>query len=352
MRSGANRQSCGQGETQEVVHAHRSPVPECYDLKAAPEFPRQRKRQAHVGLFMDSRIFGRSMLCALLYVSAASAAGGEGVETLSFGGLTRSYVLREPAQPRGTLPLVIVLHGGGGNAANAENMTGFTAKARKEGFIVVYPNGTGPLEDKLLTWNAGHCCAYAMKQDIDDVGFIDALIDELIARHPVDARRIYITGMSNGGMMTHRAGRELSGRIAAIAPVVATVFGDESKPAHPVPALIINGMLDENVPYQGGAPGGRGARSWDGTPALPALKQAEFWAAANGCKPTPDKDENTMWILWRSACPSTADVLLYLVKDNGHAWPGGQPGSRRGDTPGTALNATDVIWDFFKAHSK
>jgi polyhydroxybutyrate depolymerase len=130
------------------------------------------------------------------------------------------------------------------------------------------------------------------------------------------------------------------------------VFGDEAKAAHPVPALMINGMLDENVPYQGGPPGGRGARGWDGTPTRPAVKQVEYWAAANGCTPAPDKDENAKWLLWRNACPSTKDVALYLVKDNGHAWPGGQPGSRRGDTPSTALNATDVIWDFFKAHSK
>jgi polyhydroxybutyrate depolymerase len=300
---------------------------------------------------MYSRFVGRSILFALLYVSSAAAAG-EGAETLVAGGLTRNYVVRAPAESSSKVPLVIVLHGGGGNAANAENMTGFTAKARKEGFIVVYPNGTGPLDDLLLTWNAGHCCAYAMKHDVDDVGFINALIDELIRRYPVDAHRIYVTGMSNGGMMTHRLGRELSGRIAAIAPVVATVFGDEAKAAHPVPALMINGMLDENVPYQGGPPGGRGARGWDGTPTQPAVKQVEYWAAANGCTPAPDKDENAKWLLWRSACPSTKDVALYLVKDNGHAWPGGQPGSRRGDTPSTALNATDVIWDFFRAHSK
>lgn len=297
-------------------------------------------------------MLGRSLLLTLLYVVAGTAVAGQDAKTLVLGGVTRSYVVRAPAMPGGAarFPMVIVLHGGGGNAANAETMTGFTAKARQEGFIVVYPNGSGRLHDKLLTWNAGHCCAYAMKEGVDDVKFIDALIDTMVRDYPVDAHRVYVTGMSNGGMMTHRLGRELSGRIAAIAPVVATVFGDEARPAHAVPALIINGMLDKNVPYLGGPPGGRGARGWDGTPTQPAIEQWEFWAAANGCNPTPRKQENAKWILWSNACATP--VELYLVKDNGHAWPGGQPGSRRGDKPSTAVNATDVIWEFFKAQSK
>ena len=300
---------------------------------------------------MTSGTLGQSLLLTLLYVVAGPVAASQDAKTLISGGLTRSYVVRAPALPANAtrVPLVIVLHGGGGNAANAEMMTGFTAKSRKEGFIVVYPNGSGRLQDKLLTWNAGHCCAYAMKEGIDDVKFIDALIDTMVRDYPVDAHRVYVTGMSNGGMMTHRLGRELSGRIAAIAPVVATVFGDEARPAHAVPAIIINGMLDKNVPYLGGPPGGRGARGWDGTPTQPALEQWEFWAAANGCKPTPHKEENAKWIRWSNSC--VAPVDLYLIKDNGHAWPGGQPGSRRGDKPSSAMNATDVIWEFFKARS-
>jgi polyhydroxybutyrate depolymerase len=294
--------------------------------------------------------------CAALMFAAgaAHAAAPSGRATLEHDGLERSYVVRADLSfsRNGRVPLVLVLHGGGGNAANAENMTGFTAKARREGFIVVYPEGTGPLADKLLTWNAGHCCAYAMKHDVDDVGFIDALLDILLRRYPVDPARIYVTGMSNGAMMSHRLGRELPGRIAAIAPVVGTVFGDEPRPAKPVAALMINGMRDENVPYQGGAPGGRGARSWDGTPTRPALDQATYWADANGCRPEPATADEAHWKLWRYACPASGQVTLYLLKDNGHAWPGGQPGSRRGDVPSNSLNATDVIWDFFSAQRR
>jgi len=307
---------------------------------------------------MPRQCMRRMLLLAGFMVSAAMTAHADEPVTrqsLTFGGITRSYVVRVPVKqaPSGTrMPLVLVLHGGGGNAANAERMTGFTEKAQKEGFIVVYPEGTGRLKTMLLTWNAGHCCGYAMNQKMDDVGFMRALIDKLVQTYPVDTARIYATGMSNGGMMTHRLGIELSDRLAAIAPVVATVFGDEEKPAHPVSALMINGMLDKNVPHAGGAAGGRGADAWDGSPTRPALEQAAFWAKADGCIDGPIEDDNSRRTLRRYQCPAGRAVELALVKDNGHAWPGGQPGSRRGDMPSSSLNATDVIWEFFKAHPK
>ena len=158
--------------------------------------------------------------------------------------------------------------------------------------------------------------------------------------------------MSNGGMMTHRLGIELSDRLAAIAPVVATLFGDETTPPQPVSALMINGLLDTSVPHEGGPPGGRFPSAWDGTPTKPALEQAAFWAKADGCSGDPDPTDQGPYIVSRYQCPAGRAVALYLMKDSGHAWPGGQKGSRRGDEPGSALNATDLIWAFFKAHPK
>jgi len=151
--------------------------------------------------------------------STDSAIHGER-QTLVHGGIERHYVVRVPPdaiQTTAAVPLVLVLHGGGGNAEVTERMTGFSHKAAREGFIVVYPEGTGGFTRKLLTWNAGHCCGYAMEQKIDDVGFISVLLHKLIQEYPVDSARIYVTGMSNGGMMTHRLGIELSDRFAAIA---------------------------------------------------------------------------------------------------------------------------------------
>jgi polyhydroxybutyrate depolymerase len=288
-------------------------------------------------------------------MSPLSAAQDVPRQTLIHDGVTRSYVVRTPGKAlkaNAPMPLVLVLHGGGGNAPIAEQMTGFTGKARQEGFIVVYPEGSGRLKGKLLTWNADHCCGHAMENRVDDVGFIRALIDEISRRYPVDPDRIYVTGMSNGGMMTHRLGIELSDRIAAIAPVVATVFGDEKKPARPISALMINGSLDENVPPAGGAPGGRGTQAWDGTPTRAALEQATFWASVSSCSPEVSKNDTKAWTHWSYPCPAGKSVELYLVKDNGHAWPGGEPGSRRGDQPSESLDATDAIWAFFKAHPR
>jgi polyhydroxybutyrate depolymerase len=274
-------------------------------------------------------------------------------QTLVHDGVERSYVVRVPGNlARGEVPLVLVLHGGGGNADNAEHMTGFTALAQRHGFIVAYPEGSSRLKGRLLTWNAGHCCGHAMKQRIDDVGFIRALLDRLGADYPVDPDRIYVTGMSNGGMMSHRLGIELSDRIAAIAPVVAALFGDERLPTQPVSALMINGLLDKSVPHQGGPPGGRAADAWDGTPAKPALAQGAFWARANQCASEPDRSERDALTVWQYRCPGRRAVTMYLVKDSGHAWPGGRAGSRRGDTPGTSLDASETIWNFFATQAR
>jgi polyhydroxybutyrate depolymerase len=292
-------------------------------------------------------------------VTACAAGRGtvasDGRQTLIHDGVDRSYVVRAPAslaQRAGRVPLVIVLHGGGGDAANAERMTGFTAKAETEGFIVVYPEGTSRLRGRLLTWNAGHCCGYAMENRVRDVEFIGALMDTLIARYPVDPARVYATGMSNGGMMAHRLGIALSGRLAAIAPVVATVFGDERTPEQPVSAIMVNGVLDRAVPPAGGPPGGRFTGAWDGTPARPALDQAAFWARAAGCSGPPETRDESAATVTRYRCAAGRAVELHLVKDNGHAWPGGQQGSRMGDPPNPSFDATAVIWSFFARHAK
>lgn len=305
--------------------------------------------------FLCFAIIGGLLAGSAALASDPGSGGANSPQTLLHDGIERHYLVRTPAEPvlrAGGLPLVLVLHGGGGNAENAERMTGFSVKARREGFIVVYPEGTGRFRQKLLTWNAGHCCGYAMEHRADDVGFIRALIGRLVQEYPIDPKRIYVTGMSNGGMMAHRLGRELPDQVAAIAPVVATVFGDEPKADYPVSALMLNGMLDKAVPYAGGAPGGRFNDSWDGVPAKPALDQGAYWASTNSCAGEAATRDHGSYIHWQYSCPAGKAVELYLLKDNGHAWPGGQKGSRRGDTPGQSLNATELIWEFFAAHGK
>ncbi|PKK87369.1 MAG: hypothetical protein CVV64_22205 [Candidatus Wallbacteria bacterium HGW-Wallbacteria-1] len=191
-----------------------------------------------------------------------------------------------------------------------------------------------------------------MEKNVDDVGFIDTMLAQLLKDYPIDPKRVYITGLSNGGMMSHRLGTELSDKITAIAPVISGLFGDEKQPAQPVAALMINGMLDESVPYLGGAPGGGFSQRWRGTPIKPASYQADFWAKANDCEAKVTEQDLGFAMHWKHNCPNQKTVELYLVKDNGHAWPGGQPGTRRADTPSQAMNATDVIWTFFRNHTK
>ena len=284
----------------------------------------------------------------------------QGKQSLQYNGDKRSYIVRVPtavtskvhANANARVAVVLVLHGGGGDGGNAEKMTGFTDKAEREGFIVVYPEGTGRRIGSFYTWNAGHCCGPAMEKHVDDVNYISLLIDTLLNNYPIDPDRVFVTGMSNGAMMTHRLGIELSDKIAAIAPVVGTVFGDELQPKSAVSALMINGLLDKSVPYAGGITEGRFADSWDGTPTQPAREQATFWAAANHCATEPTEVDDQTQTLVRYRCSPGLDVELHIIKDNGHAWPGGKKGSRRGDTPSTVINATDVIWEFFTAHPK
>ncbi len=301
------------------------------------------------------RLFLLHLISALLCSASFAAEVALPRQTLQYDGDPRSYVVRVPRgllESKGKIPLVLVLHGGGGNAEITERMTGFTAKAEKEGFIVVYPEGSSRFKDKLLTWNAGHCCGYALNNKVDDVGFISALIGKLIRDYPVDPGRVYVTGISNGGMMSHRLGSELPQKITAIAPVVGALFGDEKMPAQPVSALMINGMLDKSVPYQGGPPGGRFPGAWDGTPVKAAIAQAEFWAQTNHCAADPVIEERGPIIRRLYRCPGGKAVEWLLLKDTGHTWPGGQRGFRGADDPGSSLIATDVIWNFFKAQGR
>jgi polyhydroxybutyrate depolymerase len=309
------------------------------------------------------RRHSRCLFSCIVLLLLAAACGGQriaapndpsGVLTLQHDGRTRSYLLRVPDGLPGDsrrVPLVLVLHGGGGNGANAEAMTGFTRHGSVEGFIVAYPEGTAR-RGRLLTWNAGHCCGYAMQERIDDIGFLGALIDHLIRQYPIDPARVYVTGMSNGAMMSHRVGIELSSRVAAIAPVAGGIFGDERSSTQGVSAIVINGMLDHSVPYGGGPPGGLFSGSWDGTPVRPAREQASFWARNNGCTAEPDSTDRAGSIHLRYSCRAPLGVEFHGVKDNGHAWPGGQRGSRLGDPPSRSLHATRIIWTFFAAHPK
>ena len=263
----------------------------------------------------------------------------------------RTYQIFVPAR-NGRLPLVIALHGGGGNGAQLAKSAGLIDEAAKEGFVLALPEGSSRF-GKLETWNAGGCCAYAMREKIDDIGFIRALIDELERTQPVDPKRIYVVGMSNGGMMAERVAIELGDRIAGAAVFVGALFGNEPRPVAAVPMLIVNAEKDEQVPIAGGTSTTGIVRRSQGMPYKPSRYAATFWATANRCTTNPTKAETADYVRERwTGCASGADVDFYIVKGAEHGWPGrglGRPGVTRntGKIDGTAL-----MWEFFAAHHR
>ncbi|MCL4394111.1 MAG: prolyl oligopeptidase family serine peptidase [Chloroflexi bacterium] len=265
--------------------------------------------------------------------SPAELQPGDHDQTLTFGGRTRTYIMRIPpnAASGSALALVIVLHGGAGNAASAEKMTGMSQAADRAGFAVAYPDGTGALGDRLLTWNSGSCCGYALDYDVDDVGFVRALIDQLEASSRIDPKRVYVTGISNGGMMAYRVACELSDRVAAIAPV-AGALDNPCEPAQPVSVVTFHGTADQNVPYDGGAP----TKQVDPHSRVDqsVAYAMSFWTERDGCAAPPDREQSGSIIHEQYAgCSNGTSVVLYTIVGGGHAWPGGDRVSPLLDQP-------------------
>ncbi len=254
------------------------------------------------------------------------------------------------------IPLVIALHGGGGNSWGMTRLTGFNALADKENFIVVYPDGFE------RHWNDGRGVQWkAQVENVDDVGFISSLIERLSDELNIDASRVYVTGISNGGMMSHRLGCELSQKIAAISPVASNIpvnMASVWSPSRPVPILIINGTADPLERWEGGEI--RLGRRTFGV-VLSVADTVKFWVEKNQCSSPPvitqlpDKDPSDGTTVRTEAygdCQDSAEVVLYAIEGGGHIWPGGSqylPEAIIGKTS-QEFNASEVIWQFFKEH--
>jgi polyhydroxybutyrate depolymerase len=282
--------------------------------------------------------------------------------SLVHDGLRRTYQLHVPPAyvAIDPVPLVIVLHGGGGTGQGMERLAdGLNALADREAFIVVYPNGIDG------HWNDGRGSedGSAAADEVDDVGFLSALISHLAGEFPVDLGRVYVTGISNGGMMSFRMACELPEKIAAVAAAAAAMsepLSARCSPARPVSVLIMHGTDDPLVPWQGGAltiGPHRGARL------LSVADSAAYWAAKDGCAgPSeklwePDADSQDGTRVWRQSygpCAEGTDVVLYGIEGGGHTWPGGWqylPQVIVGPTS-RDINANEVIWRFFQAHTR
>ncbi|MEW6734898.1 MAG: polyhydroxybutyrate depolymerase, partial [Acidobacteriota bacterium] len=226
----------------------------------------------------------------------------------------------------------------------------FSDKADKENFIVVYPSGTGPLEDRLLTWNAGNCCGYALDNKIDDVGFLRMVIEKMKKDYNVDSKHIYATGLSNGAMMSYRLACELSDKIAAIAPV-AGALNLECAPFQPVSMIIFHGTADQHVLYEGGKP----KKKADPHPRTDnsVAYAVSFWVDHNKCATKPQHIEKGNIVMdTYSGGRNGSEVVLYTIKGGGHAWPGGKKYLPWADDPTQEISATDLMWEFFLRHPK
>ncbi len=270
-------------------------------------------------------------------------------------GRTRTYILHVPSgySAAKSYPLVLVFHGGMGTGARIEKSTNFDAKADAKGFFVVYPDGIGH------NWNDGRGTA---NPTIDDVDFVRRLIANLKSRLPIDDKRIYATGASNGGHFSWRLGCELADVFAAVGSDIGPIpvnLVPSCRPVMPIAVVGIQGGADPISPLEGGEVElsqllGMGK----GGMVESAAKTMNFWASVNGCDSNPTivhepprvNDGTSVDKYTYSGCKSGAPVIYYIVRGMGHSWPP-QLGPLPEITGPTShnINATDVMWDFFSS---
>lgn len=303
-------------------------------------------------------------LHALTLLACAGPAEALDTRTLSHGGRTRTYHVRTPtgwtAERR--WPLVLALHGGGGKGSTFDAWTTAGALGReadRRGIVVVYPQGVE------RAWRDGRKDHLRGKTTgIDDVGFISALIDVLVQSTAVDPRRVYATGISNGGFMSYRLACDLPHKLAAVAPVTANLplALQERTPAQPISLMVVNGTADPLVPYGGGEVRllrfGRGRGRILSTDAT-----LRWWAGRNGCPLTPSRttladadpaDGTRVTRVTYSGGRGGSEVVLLKVTGGGHTWPGGTqylPARLIGRTS-RDIDATREILTFFARHSR
>jgi polyhydroxybutyrate depolymerase len=274
---------------------------------------------------------------------------GDYTFTMVHGGETRRYRVHVPVgylASRPT-PMVLSLHGGGGNMDYQadDKYYHLVSKSDSAGFIAVFPNGYSRLPSgKFATWNAGICCGKARDENVDDVGFIREVVTRMKARLNVDPDRIFANGMSNGGMMSYRLACEMPETFRAIAAVAGTDGTKSCSPSQPVSILHIHAKDDDRVLFDGGA----GKQSEQMADFVSVPDTIAKWVRLNGCTATPQR------VLERpgatcdayTGCRGGVEVRSCVTQTGGHSWPGGVK-VRTGEPGSTAIDATDLIWEFY-----
>lgn len=272
----------------------------------------------------------------------------EAVErTLSVGGRERTYLLLRPAGlgRENKVPLVIVLHGGFGTGLKIEKYFKWDDQAKSKGFVVAYPDGLN------RGWNAGGgCCGMSGKNNVDDLGFITRLIEEISAAENIDPKRVYLGGMSNGAAMVYHYACEGTYPVAAFGPVAGSLNHACEKP-HAVSLMAFHGLADHNVPFTGG-PTDRAFA--DRVHWLPEQQVLDNFRQASNCGPPSLRKEGLVEFA-RSSCAGGREVTLITIEGAGHQWPGSKPPGWFArivfppDPPSTAIDATSTLWTFFES---
>jgi polyhydroxybutyrate depolymerase len=288
---------------------------------------------------------------------------GSGTHTRSLrvGDRDRKYRIYIPKSYNGrkATPVVLVFHGGGGDPDGMMKLCGMNAKAEQAGFIAVYPFGTGKFGDRLLSFNGGECCGYAQDNNVDDVGFVRALLDDLATVVSVDVDRVFATGLSNGGIMSHYLASELSDRIAAIAPVGGPLMLEKPRNSRAVPVMHFHGTKDEFAPFPGGF--GKGFLGRNGITSFRSVEHTmQSWVQANGCRnepeivTLPDRANDGMQVLRKTWTGGRAgsEVVLIEIQGGGHTWPGQRPVIARLGESTMDISANDLMWEFFQRHPR
>tara|TARA_R110002049_G_scaffold285698_4_gene467092 strand:- start:261469 stop:262485 length:1017 start_codon:yes stop_codon:yes gene_type:complete len=302
-----------------------------------------------------------------------SARGATGErQSFEFQGQTRAYRIHVPDSydPTNKVPLVLTLHGGGGDAQVGSKI-GMTPLADQHGFIAVYPEGIN------RHWNDGRNSEYFSEHDkkIDDVAFITELVKRLKSKYSIDPNRVFCLGASNGGFMTQRLAIERSETFSAVAILIASMaepLKESFDPKRPVSVMFMNGTKDPLVPYDGGEvkvnlfP--RLARFQQNKPSrgncVATDDAVELWRKRNQLDgkesqttDLPDSDPtdgSTVHLkLWSGGSQGTA-VALYRVEGGGHTLPGAaqyMPESVVGTT-NRDINAMETVWKFFIEYNR
>ncbi|MBX3462845.1 MAG: alpha/beta fold hydrolase [Planctomycetes bacterium] len=285
-------------------------------------------------------------------VQSAAVAGTTTTVRLSHGGRDRRYHLHLPpaAQDGHGVPLLLVLHGGGGSGEQVRESTGLAERAVRAGFAVAFPDGTGPLRSRLLTWNSGGVQAYAAEHDVDDTGFLRAVVADVQKRAAIDPLRVFAAGHSNGGMMCHRLAREAADVFRGIAVVAGAMDSTAADSDLPIAVLIVHGTADEHVRYEGGAPtdARRRARRVEDASVQQAV---DYYLARNDVRGYPATQQDgkvriDTYANARAGGAAAAPVRVITLEGGGHAWPGAERSRWLADVP-FPFDANGAILEFF-----